>query len=249
MNEHNISSESSTAPEPRWQPLGRIERRVLGVLAEKAKTTPEAYPLSLNALVNGCNQKSNRSPQMQLDGDGVEEALERLRTIGAIRVLQGDGRVDKYRHMLYEWLGVDKVELAVMAELMLRGEQTIGQLRGRAARMEPIAGLAELQPVLDSLHAKRLLIYLTPKGRGCMVTHNLYQPQELDKLRAGLGAELTDTPPAPACDIAPKPTPPPAATPAPSSELASLREEVTAVKEQLAQLCAELEALKESLGE
>ena len=106
---------------PRWQPLEKVERRVVGVLVEKAKTTPDNYPLSLNALVNGCNQKSNRAPQMQLDEEQVSEAIDRLRTIGAVSIIQGDGRVEKYRHLLYEWLGVDKVELAVMAELLLRG--------------------------------------------------------------------------------------------------------------------------------
>ena len=127
------------------------------MLVEKAKTTPDNYPLSLNALVNGANQKSNRSPQMQLDEEQVAEAIDRLRMVGAVSIIQGDGRVEKYRHLLYEWLGVDKVELAVMAELLLRGEQTLGELRGRAARMEPIKGVSELQPIVDGLREKGLI--------------------------------------------------------------------------------------------
>ena len=111
------------------------------MLIEKAKTTPENYPLSLNALRTGCNQKSNRAPLMQLEEDQVAEALESLRQAGAVAEIQGGARVDKYRHLAYEWLGVDKVELAVMAELLLRGSQTVGELRGRAARMEPIKDL------------------------------------------------------------------------------------------------------------
>jgi uncharacterized protein YceH (UPF0502 family) len=111
--------------------LDKIARRVVGVLVEKAKTTPDNYPLSLNSLVNGCNQKSNRAPQMQLDEQQVAEAIDRLRQVGAVLVIQGDGRVEKFRHLLYEWLGVDKAELAVMAELLLRGEQTLGDLRGQ----------------------------------------------------------------------------------------------------------------------
>jgi len=169
---------------PRWQPLSAIERRVVGVLAEKAKTTPESYPLTINAICTGCNQKSNRAPTMQLEPDQVEESLERLRSIGAIGMVEGYGRVNKYRHYLYEWLGVDKVEMAVMTELLLRGDQTEGELRGRAARMEPIRDLNELRPIIESLKSKGLLLSLTPAGRGHVVTHALYQPRELERLKA-----------------------------------------------------------------
>jgi uncharacterized protein YceH (UPF0502 family) len=173
---------------PRWRPISAIERRVLGVLVEKAKTTPENYPLSLNALRSGCNQKNNRSPMMQLEEDQIDEALEQLRKIGAVAQIQGGARIDRYRHLAYDWLGVEKVELAVMAELLLRGTQTVGELRGRAARMEPIKDLAELQPTLDSLHAKGLVLYLTPPGRGGIVTHALYLDQEMEKVRREAGA-------------------------------------------------------------
>jgi uncharacterized protein YceH (UPF0502 family) len=178
--------------DPRWRPLEAVDRRVLGVLVEKAKTTPDNYPLSLNALKSGCNQKSNRFPQMQLEDEAIEEALERLRLLGAVAFIQGGSRVEKYRHLAYEWLGVDKVELAVMAELLLRGAQTVGELRGRAARMEPIKGLDELSPILDHLAEKRLLIYLTPKGRGAVVSHALYLDRELDKVRREHGEYLAD---------------------------------------------------------
>ena len=155
-----MTSDTQTSEAPasrRWRPLESIERRVLGVLVEKAKTTPEAYPLSLNALRTGCNQKNNRAPLMQLEESQVEDACEQLRKSGAISQVQGSSRVDRYRHLAYEWLGVEKVELAVMAELLLRGAQTVGELRGRAARMEPIKDLGELQPTLDSLAAKGLI--------------------------------------------------------------------------------------------
>jgi uncharacterized protein len=160
---------------------------VAGVLVEKAKTTPAAYPMTLNAVTTGCNQKSNRFPTMELEPDHVEEALERLREHGAAGLIQGVGRVEKFRHYLYDWLGVDKVELAVMAELLLRGAQTVGELRARASRMEPIRDLAALQPVLDSLKAKGLVVSLTPEGRGHVVTHALYPPREMEKLRAEHG--------------------------------------------------------------
>jgi len=169
-----------------------IDRRVLGVLIEKGKTTPDQYPMSLNALVAGCNQKSNRYPQMDLEQEEVLKALDRLRALGAVAEVQGSGRVPRFRHFAYEWLGVNKVELAVMAELLLRGTQTEGELRGRAARMEPIADVATLRPVLESLKSKQLVISLTSLGRGHVVTHNLYEPQELEKqrtLHTGRGEE------------------------------------------------------------
>ncbi len=113
--------QSSTATQPRWQPLPARDRRVLGALVEKAKTTPDAYPLSINALRTACNQKNNRYPLMELEQEDVEESLARLRALGAVTEVQSGGRVDRFRHYLYEWLGVDKVELAVIAELLLRG--------------------------------------------------------------------------------------------------------------------------------
>lgn len=188
----NQTSEAESGP--KWQVLERVDRRVIGVLVEKAKTTPESYPLSLNALVNGCNQKSNRFPQMQLDEGDVDESLDRLRALGASAVIQGDGRVDKYRHLMYEWLDVDKFELAVMTELLLRGAQTLGELRGRAARMEPIKGVSELRPIVESLRQKGLLLLLTPPGRGCVVTHALYSEQELAKVRSEYGNVEVDAP-------------------------------------------------------
>jgi len=178
-----------TVPQPqaarrRWQLLSAVDRRVVGVLVEKAKTTPDAYPMSLNAIVTACSQKSNRHPFMQIEADDVEASLDRLREVGAVGIVQGSGRVSKYRHYLYEWLGVDKVELAVMAELLLRGAQTEGELRARAARMEPIQDLAALRPVLASLKAKGLVVALTPEGRGHVVSHALYTPEEFDKVKA-----------------------------------------------------------------
>jgi uncharacterized protein len=184
MTDPSADSTAPVPPQRRWQPLGAIDRRVAGVLAEKAKTTPDIYPMSLNAICTGCNQKSNRTPLMQLEPSDVEESLDRLRALGAVGLVEGYGRVAKYRHYLYEWLGVDKVELAVMTELLLRGDQTVGDLRGRAARMEPVADLAALRPVLDSLKAKGLVVALTPEGRGHVVTHALCKPRELETILA-----------------------------------------------------------------
>ncbi len=182
------SSSSNQPGQPAWRPLASIERRVLGVMVEKSKTTPTVYPMTVNAITTASNQKNNRKPQMQLNTDDVEAALSDLRESGVVTEIQGDGRALKFKHHLYEWLGVDRVELAVMAELFLRGEQTIGDLRGRTSRMEKIADLAALKPVLASLLQKDLVIALTPPGRGQMVTHNLYEPEQLVKIQQQFGS-------------------------------------------------------------
>lgn len=175
MNETGSTAEPDA---PKWQPLDALQRRVLGVLIEKAKTTPDSYPLTVNSIKTACNQKSNRKPQMDLDADDVLATLDELREMGAVSEVHGDGRVPKFRHRAYDWLAVDKVELAVLAELLLRGDQTVGELRGRAARMEPISGLSELKPIMTSLKQKNLLVELTPEGRGQVVTHGLYMDGE-----------------------------------------------------------------------
>lgn len=175
---------SGTTQPPKWQVLNPRQRRVAGVLVEKAKTTPDAYPMTLNGIVTGCNQKSNRDPQMNLSPDDVEQVLEELREMGAVAEVQGTGRVAKYRHYMYEWLGVDKFEIAVMTELLLRGEQTLGELRQRASRMESINDLAALEKIVHALVERKLMIELTPPGRGQMVTHGLYKDRELPELRA-----------------------------------------------------------------
>ncbi len=164
---------------PKWKPLNSRQRRVLGVLVEKAKTVPESYPMTVNGIVVGSNQKSNREPHMELTQEDVEQLLEELRGLGAVTEVQGSGRVLKYRHHAYEWLGVTAVELAVMTELLLRGEQTLGDLRARAARMEPMADQAALKVVVDGLLKKGLMREVTPPGRGQVVSHNLYKDREV----------------------------------------------------------------------
>jgi uncharacterized protein YceH (UPF0502 family) len=257
----DASTASSAAT--RWRPLESIERRVLGVLVEKAKTTPEAYPLSINALRTGCNQKNNRAPLMQLEEEQVDEACESLRKAGAILQVQGSSRVDRYRHLAYEWLGVEKVELAVMAELLLRGAQTVGELRGRAARMEPIKDVGELQPTLDALEQKGLVQYLTPPGRGCIVTHTLYLDREMEKVRREAGTaqfeseSADDSAPAPSRAVAspaiePRRT---AATSAASgsNDTASLSAELSQLRRELTEARADfdskLSVLRQQLDE
>lgn len=194
-------ADDSTTQKPPWRPLSATQRRVVGVMVEKAKTTPSAYPLTLNAICTGSNQKSNRAPTMNLEPEDVETALDDLRGMGAVVEVHGDGRVPKYRHMMYDWLGVEKVELSVMAELLLRGAQTVGELRGRAARMDPITDLAALRPILESLKSKGLVVALNAEGRGHAVTHGLYRPEELQRIKDRFAASEGSAPapsPAPA---------------------------------------------------
>lgn len=182
-----MMNEESTPPQdetPVIEPLNEMERRILGCLVEKAKTTPDAYPLTVNALVTASNQKSNRDPMMELEDVDIEDTLEVLQKKKlVIRVI--GGRAERWRHSLYEAWGVNKVELAVLAELLLRGAQSRGELRTRVSRMEPIADLDELQKVLAPLVERELVIYLSsPDKRGAMLTHGLYPEDEMATIRA-----------------------------------------------------------------
>ncbi len=132
--------------------LDAEEVRILGSLLEKEITTPEYYPLSINALLNACNQKSNRDPVVHWDEDTLERALYRLREKGLLVSITGAGsRVPKYGHRISEKLNLGRRELAILCELMLRGPQTLGELRTRAERMHPFGDLAEVESVLDHM--------------------------------------------------------------------------------------------------
>jgi uncharacterized protein YceH (UPF0502 family) len=237
------------ATEKSWVPLNPRERRVLGVLVEKAKTTPEYYPLTIAAIVTGSNQKSNRDPVTNFDADDVEEILQGLRKKGAVVMVEGGGRVVRWKHTLYDWLKVTKVELAVIAELLLRGSQTEGDLRARASRMEPLTDLAALQAVLESLAAKNLVVYLTPPGvkRGVIVTHNLYPPNEMDREKSRLASApaVDDEPDRPSRSASPRTESAPAITP---EDFATLRSELNALREQVQALTEEVKELKLALG-
>jgi uncharacterized protein YceH (UPF0502 family) len=229
---------------PSWKPLGPEQRRVLGVLIEKAKTTPAGYPMTVNAIVLGCNQKNNREPLMTLRDVEVERVLEELRVLGAVTEAHESTRSSKFRHRGYEWLGVERAELAVMAELLLRGAQTLGELRTRAARMEPITDLTALKPVVDALLKRRLMIELTPPGRGQLVSHNLYLEVELAALRAQLAGH------APALHSLPGELRAPAAASPAGAEnaLAELRSEIGELRAEVASLRERIGALESRLA-
>jgi uncharacterized protein YceH (UPF0502 family) len=241
-------SEGAPAGTGPWPVLDVRERRVLGVLVEKQKTSKSAdtYPLSLNALTTGCNQKSNRDPVLNLSEDEVEDALTRCQKQLLVYKITG-GRVERWRHNLYESWQVDKVELAILAELLLRGPQTEGELRPRVSRMEPIDDLDALRAALRPLVQRNLVLYLTPEGRGAVVTHGFHDPHELERIRAHVNAQpvatTTSTPPAAAepsrleCELATTRT-----------ELAALKQVVTELQATTARLEGELSKLKQALG-
>src|SRR5437879_11441035 len=129
-----------------------VEIRVLGCLIEKQRTTPDAYPLTLNALRLACNQSTNRDPVVDYDDDVIREALHRLERRGFTRLASGRGsRAPKYRHLLADALPMGDDEQALMSVLMLRGPQTPGELKQRAGRMHAFAGLEAVQEALGRL--------------------------------------------------------------------------------------------------
>ena len=137
--------------------ISNTEARMLGVLVEKAMTTPEHYPLTLNAAVNAANQKSNRNPVLALEEDEVLEALENLVDKDLVkRVFPGHSRVEKFAHTAGGKLGLNSACLAVLAEMLLRGPQTIGELRTRARRMVQIDSLDATQEIIQQLSDARM---------------------------------------------------------------------------------------------
>lgn len=132
--------------------LNETEARIVGSLVEKQLTTPEYYPLTLNALVNACNQKSNRDPVVAYDEKTVTAVLERLRDRNIVYVFYGStSRVPKYKHMVPSVYELDPAEVAVICVMLLRGPQTLGELRTRTERLYNFPGLGEIQETLDGL--------------------------------------------------------------------------------------------------
>jgi hypothetical protein len=147
-----------------WQ-LDAPEVRVLGALLEKEVTTPEYYPLSLNALVNACNQKSNREPVVNYGDDVVEDALASLRQKSLAVRITGDGRVPKHGQRFTETLNLGRREAALLCVLMLRGPQTVGELRGRAERLYAFDDLEAVESTLNRL-AEMGMVQKLPRQSG-----------------------------------------------------------------------------------
>ena len=209
--------------------LDHVEVRVLGCLIEKQRTTPDAYPLTLNALRLACNQSTNRDPVVAYDEEEIRGALHRLGRRRWTRLASGhSSRAAKYRHLLDEEPGLDRAEQAVLAVLMLRGPQTPGELKQRTERMQPFAGAAELQEVLTRLIDRDFVMELArrPGQKEERFAHRL--SDELDEDDVAPGAA-----PAPARVVVPPP-------PRRDERLDRLEAEVADLREQVAALRAEL---------
>lgn len=255
MGDRVDMSESESEDRPPVKELTSGQRRVLGVLLEKAFTTPEYYPLTMKAVVTGCNQKSNRSPVVNYDEDRVEETIDELRQLGLAAVIEpATGRSLRYRHYMRRAYSFSEAQLAILTELLLRGRQTLGELRSRASRMVLIEDLGTLRAELSALMTEG---YVQASGalerRGVEVDHGFYRESESSEFAAA-PVEVAS----PAVPSAPAPSAPapvaavsPAADPGEIAalkadnqrmqvEIESLQSTVTALEGRLDDLCREL---------
>jgi uncharacterized protein YceH (UPF0502 family) len=242
--------------------LSAPEIRVLGCLLEKQRTTPDAYPLSLNALRLACNQATNRDPVTEYDEAVIRDALHRLSRRRWTRLASGAGsRAPKYRHLLDEALGLPEDELAVLCVLMLRGPQTPGELKQRTERLHPLADLSAVLDALERLIGRDLAERLPrrPGQKEERYAHLLGDDDPQPGAPAapaapGPAAPWTPRPPAADVEEAAEASPPPpvAAAPAAAStsdpRVARLEDDVAALRAELAALRASLDALRADLG-
>ncbi len=213
--------------------LTPVEARVLGCLLEKEVTTPEYYPLTLNALTNACNQKSNRFPTMLLDDSTVREAADRLRTRKMAMMFHGaDARVPKFKQTLENVFNLEPGERAILCELLLRGPQTPGELRTRCQRLKVTLDIPAIEEALESLidYPNRPLVGKLPRQPG-------QKEQRYVHLLSGPPDPLEPTQPN---------QPPPAAHTSPASSLTQL-DRIRTLEEEVAALRAELTELKETV--
>jgi uncharacterized protein YceH (UPF0502 family) len=196
--------------------LSPVEIRVLGSLVEKQRTTPDAYPLTLNGLRLACNQSTNREPVVDYDEDQLREALDRLRRRGFTRLASGHGsRAPKFRHLLDDALGLDRGELAVLAVLMLRGPQTPGELKQRTERLHEFGDLDAVADAVERLIGRELVARL---GR---------RPGQKEERYAQLLGEGDASPEAPA----PAAAPPAEAAPDLAARVEALEARVAALEQ------------------
>ena len=229
--------------------LTAAEIRVLGCLLEKQRTTPEAYPLSLNALRLACNQSTNRDPVVDYDEATIRDALHRLSRRRWTRLASGPGsRAPKYRHLLDEALGLPDDEVAVLCVLMLRGAQTPGELKQRTERLHPLADLDAVQATLERLIGRELAARLDRRPG-----------QKEERYTQLLGEDAEEEPsaspaatPAAAPPVAPAPVPistdgPPRA-PEADPRIDRLEAELAALRGEVRELRGALDALRAELG-
>jgi hypothetical protein len=215
-----------------------VEIRVLGCLVEKQRTTPDAYPLSLNSLRLACNQSTNRDPVVDYDEQTVVEALRRLALRGWTRLASGSGsRARKYRHLLDDAFGLDPAEVSLLAVLMLRGPQTPGELKQRGQRLHDFADLTEVHATLERL-----------VDRGQVARHERRPGQKEDRYEQLLGGNVivSDDP----ADVSPEGAgPPPGEVIEASAEaLTPAEDRLTRLEREIAELRSELETLRSALG-
>ena len=220
------------------------EVRVIGSLIEKQMTTPQYYPLTLNSLVTACNQTSNRNPVVSFDARVVDNTLEALKSKGLVRVVYSPGsRAPKYRQVMEEVWELDDRKLALLGVLMLRGPQTLGELRARTERMAEMIELAEVEMMLDRLASREepLVVRLPrqPGQKEARYAHLLSGPVDVDALSAS----------SPVAFSAPSEPSEPVPTPASNTRLDELEEEVAALRDEMNQLRAWVTAIRSALGE
>jgi uncharacterized protein len=203
--------------------LSPVAARVLGSLVEKEITTPEYYPLSLNALANACNQKNNREPVMNLDEDQIRQALHQLEDDGLAGPARGtDSRVAKYEHRLQEVFNFTRGEIAVVCVLLLRGPQTPGELRGRGERMHRFEELSDVQSALQRLMQREPpLVKVLPRQPGTKEARyaHLFSGEPAEGFGTSEVAESSGT----------------------GSSLGQMEAEIAALREEVAELRAQVE--------
>ena len=207
--------------------LNDADVRVLGSLIEKELTTPESYPLSLNALTGACNQSSNREPVVQFDDATVKAAVDRLRKYSLVRSIQrSDARVMKYMHLMDEAMNLERPEIAVMCVLMLRGPQTVGEIRTRTGRLFEFQSLEEVEATLN---------ILATRSPSALVARLARQPGQKEARYAHLlsGEPTLDTRPQAPLDV-------PAEVHHEPDRLGALESTVAALRTEVADLRAEI---------
>jgi len=218
----------------RMMDLDPVEVRILGCLIEKQRTTPDTYPLSLNALRLACNQTTNRDPVVQYDETTIREALHRLSQRRFTRLASGHtSRAYKFRHLLDEALELDEEELAVLAVLLLRGAQTPGELKQRTDRMQGFRDLEAVQETLDRLVERDLVLRIARRPG-----------QKEERYLHRLSEEAEGAPPVEAATAEPLV----AAPPRTGGRMDRLEEELGALRGEVEQLRAQLAELRTELG-
>jgi uncharacterized protein YceH (UPF0502 family) len=237
---------------PPIRELSRPQRRVLGTLLEKGFTTPDQYPLTVKALTTGCNQKNNRDPISNYSEDQVRDVLDELQQMGLLAVVHTEsGRTERYRHYMRKRFDFSEPQLAILTELLLRGRQSLGELRGRASRMVSIDSLDDLRRELAGLMDANVVQSDMPLDRrGAEVDHVFYPPGEKrrmtpDQISTQSEAEVFETQLVPVGMPSPVGDSPDAIR----GEVECMRTEIQTVRADLAEMREQLMEFQQSLRE